>query len=213
MRTPNSRKTRIRHPWAKFSEEHAMTSTKRYFSKLWAVAVVPVGLCCFACDRKDDTNRNIEAARDETRAPEKVEQSPTPVNPPPNTPTPTPVPATTVPTAGEARATAELKAVDGQEVEGKATFYETADGVRVIAEIEDAKPGKHGFHVHETGDCSDIKGKSMGGHFAPDHHQHALPAEGGTKHLGDLGNVEVNEKGDARVEITIAGANLEPNDP
>jgi len=180
---------------------------------------VPVGLCCFACDRKDETNKHIESARDETRASEKVEQSPTPVNPPPNTPTPTPVPPAADPEAkapsltDEAQATAELKAANGEDLEGKAKFYTTADGVRLVAEIEDATPGKHGFHVHEKGDCSNIKGKSMGGHFSPEKHDHALPTEAGTKHLGDLGNVEVNDQGNGRVEITIPGANLEPNSP
>jgi Cu/Zn superoxide dismutase len=48
----------------------------------------------------------------------------------------------------------------------------------------------------------------MGGHFSPEKHDHALPAEPGAKHLGDLGNVVVDDKGDGRVEITVAGANL-----
>lgn len=187
-----------------------MIRTKWVLSRVGVVAVLPIGLCSFACDRKDDAN---EGKRDETQVSAKAEQSPTPVNPPPNTPTPTPVPAATVPAADEAQATAELKAADGEKVEVEAKFYATADGVRVVAEIEDAKPGKHGFHVHETGDCSDIKGKSMGSHFSPAKHEHALPTEAGTKHLGDLGNVEVSEKGDGRVEITVPGANLQPNDP
>lgn len=189
-----------------------MIRTEDFLSKLCAVTLLPVGLCCFACDRKDAAN-DSEATRDEARVPEKVEQSPTPVNPP------TPVPATTVPgtkapgLTDEAQATAEFKAAAGEDVKGKARLYATADGVRIVAEMEDAKPGKHGFHVHEKGDCSDIKGKSMGAHFSPEAHQHALPTEAGVKHLGDLGNVEVNDKGDGRVEITIPGANLEPGNP
>jgi Cu-Zn family superoxide dismutase len=52
----------------------------------------------------------------------------------------------------------------------------------------------------------------MGSHFSPEEHEHALPHEAGTKHLGDLGNVVVDDKGDGRVEIVVPGATLVPND-
>src|SRR5690606_31054686 len=87
-------------------------------------------------------------------------------------------------------AKAELKAAEGQDIEGNVELFSTADGVRIVAEVEDATPGKHGLHIHERGDCSNIMGESMGGHFAPEKQQHALPAEGSDRHLGDLGNIE-----------------------
>ncbi len=115
--------------------------------------------------------------------------------------------------ATKERAEAELKAADGQKIEGEVEFFASDNGVRIVAELEDAPPGKHGLHVHEKGDCSDIEGKSMGSHFAPAGHQHALPGEAAERHLGDLGNVEINDKGDGRLEITLEKANLKANDP
>jgi Cu-Zn family superoxide dismutase len=71
-----------------------------------------------------------------------------------------------------------------------------------------------GVHIHEKGDCSDIAGKSMGSHFAPEGDKHALPSEEAedVRHLGDLGNLEVGQDGKGRLEATIAGATLKSGD-
>lgn len=108
----------------------------------------------------------------------------------------------------ETRAEAELTAVPGAQIGGKATFIEEPGGVRVVLEIENAPPGKKGVHVHERGDCSDIQGQSMGPHFAPKLEQHALPAEGEDHHLGDLGNIVVSDDGTGRLEIKAVDATL-----
>jgi len=110
------------------------------------------------------------------------------------------------------RAEAELTAAEGAEVEGKATFTQEPDGVRVVLELDDAPPGPKGVHVHTRGDCSDIKGESMGPHFAPKLEQHALPSEGDARHLGDLGNIVVEDDGDGRLEIKVPDATLKPDD-
>lgn len=110
------------------------------------------------------------------------------------------------------RAEAALESADGQDIEGEVKFYAATNGVRIVAKIEDAKPGKHGFHIHEKGDCSDIAGKSMGHHFAPEGHQHALPEEGSRRHLGDLGNIEVDQNGNGHFEMLLTEANLKPGD-
>ena len=110
------------------------------------------------------------------------------------------------------RAEAELTAAEGAKVEGKATFTQEPDGVRVVLELDDAPPGRKGVHVHTLGDCSDIKGQSMGPHFAPKVEHHALPSEGDARHLGDLGNIVVEDDGDGRLEITVPDATLEPGD-
>ena len=164
-----------------------------------------------SCDTdRDRTTESVEEAREEAReAPATVDTtSPTPVNPPT-----TSSETARAGGAAELKAEADLKAADGQKIEGDVKFYDNGTGVRIVAELEDAKPGKHGFHVHEKGDCSNITGESMGGHFAPEGHEHALPEEQGERHLGDLGNVEINQDGEGRLEMTVEKANLKPNDP
>lgn len=110
------------------------------------------------------------------------------------------------------RAEAQLTSADGQEIDGKAIFTQEPDGVRVVLELDDAPPGPKGVHVHTKGDCSDIKGESMGPHFAPRLEQHALPSEGDERHLGDLGNIVVEDDGDGRLEIKVPDATLKPDD-
>lgn len=109
-------------------------------------------------------------------------------------------------------AEADIKGAEGKEIEGEAKFKSTDGGVRVSVDVENAPPGSKGIHIHEKGDCSDIPGKSMGSHFAPDGHDHALPNQG-VRHLGDLGNIPVGEDGKGHLEIIIAGANLKEGDP
>jgi Cu-Zn family superoxide dismutase len=116
------------------------------------------------------------------------------------------------PTGEVTRAEAELTTAEGAKLEGKATFTQEPDGVRVVLELDDAPPGPKGVHVHMKGDCSDIKGESMGPHFAPNVEQHGLPSEGEARHLGDLGNIVVEDDGDGRLEIKVPAATLKPDD-
>lgn len=90
---------------------------------------------------------------------------------------------------------------------GDAKFYERDGKVRVKVRISDAPAGPHGIHVHERGDCSDLKRKSMGAHFDPDHHQHGLPRSA-KRHLGDLGNIEVDKEGRGELDISVDKATL-----
>ena len=109
------------------------------------------------------------------------------------------------------RVETKLETSPATELDAKASFEETADGVTIVLNVENAKPGMQAVHVHEIGDCSDIPGKSMGEHFAPDHQEHALP-EQEKRHLGDLGNIEIGQDGKGKLEILAPRASLKPND-
>ena len=54
----------------------------------------------------------------------------------------------------------------------------------------------HGFHVHEAGDLTD-KCSSMCAHFNPYGNTHGCPGMS-KRHVGDLGNIKTNNKGDAK---------------
>jgi superoxide dismutase, Cu-Zn family len=88
---------------------------------------------------------------------------------------------------------------------------EPGGGVRVVADVTGAKAGKHGFHIHETGDCSAPDYKSAGGHFNPTGAVHAC-APTDPRHAGDFGNIEVGPNGTGHMEmvapnLTFEGAN------
>src|SRR5215470_13680587 len=73
------------------------------------------------------------------------------------------------------KAIAMLHSTAGNNVSGTVTFTGVADGVHVHAEIAGLTPGKHGFHVHEFGDCSAADASSAGAHFNPTNQPHAGP--------------------------------------
>lgn len=99
------------------------------------------------------------------------------------------------------KAVAVLHPTKGNNVEGTVTFTKTSDGVKMVADVTGLTPGKHGFHIHEYGDCSSPDGKSAGGHFNPAKSPHAghdmMP-----RHVGDLGNIEADSSGKAHLELT-----------
>ena len=108
-------------------------------------------------------------------------------------------------------AVAVLSPAQGQKVAGQVSFTEQTEGVRVTAVITGLTPGPHGFHIHEKGDCSAAGFSSAGGHFNPTAKKHGAPTDQ-EQHLGDLGNLEANQQGEARYErvvnwLTFKGTN------
>jgi len=99
------------------------------------------------------------------------------------------------------KAIAVLHSTSGSSVTGTVTFTASGDSVKVVADISGLTPGKHGFHIHEFGDCSSTDGKSAGGHFNPTNHQHGAP-DATDRHEGDLGNIEADASGKVHLDIT-----------
>jgi Cu-Zn family superoxide dismutase len=98
--------------------------------------------------------------------------------------------------------TASANMIDLEENEvGTVTFNSTRSGMlHVVVELTGLPPGPHGFHVHETGDCSIADGfGTAGGHYAGDH-SHGVQSDDGP-HPGDFPNIHVADNGVAKLEI------------
>lgn len=97
-------------------------------------------------------------------------------------------------------ATAALSGAEGTS-HGMVTFTQNGDTTTVTADVAGAPPGLHGFHVHETGECTPPDFTSAGGHFNPTGAIHGAPTDA-EHHAGDLGNVQVAEDGSGRLDLT-----------
>lgn len=97
------------------------------------------------------------------------------------------------------KAIAVLHPTKGNNVTGVVTFVKGPDGIKVTAHIIGLTPGKHGFHIHEFGDCSSDDALSSGGHFNPSNMQHGAPTAG-QRHAGDFGNITADSTGTANFE-------------
>src|SRR6266581_3960926 len=109
------------------------------------------------------------------------------------------------------RAIAVLHPIEGNKVSGTVTFTEVADGVQVHAEITGLTPGKHGFHVHEFGDCTTADASSAGAHFNPTKQPHAAP-DATARHVGDMGNIEADTSGAAKLDYLDHNMSLSNDD-
>ena len=98
------------------------------------------------------------------------------------------------------KAAAVVYPLSASGVTGVVAFAKADGGVKVSVKLAGLKPGTHGFHIHEFGDCSAADGTSAGGHFNPTGDPHAGPKDD-KRHEGDMGNIEADKDGmvDARV--------------
>jgi Cu-Zn family superoxide dismutase len=103
---------------------------------------------------------------------------------------------------GATSAHAELTPASGSEVHARARLTPMAGGVHLELDAQGLKPGVHGFHIHEVGDCSAPDASSAKGHFNP-----AGAAHG--HHAGDLPDLSTDASGNGRVLADLAGLSLE----
>ncbi|KAI4504458.1 hypothetical protein M0802_000008 [Mischocyttarus mexicanus] len=122
--------------------------------------------------------------------------------------------AVTVVIAKERVAVVRLMSFDLSErnVTGNITITQSLPNgpVKLTGKVSGLTKGLHGFHVHEKGDI--IEGcTSTGAHFNPENNVHGAP-EDTIRHVGDLGNIEANDKGEAIIDITDTVISLDgPN--
>ena len=93
---------------------------------------------------------------------------------------------------------------EGSAITGVAMLVEIPSGLKVIVQVANVPPGKHGLHIHRYGSCAE-QGNGAGGHYNPAGVKHGfLPTDGfAGAHAGDFGNLEVNENGLGALELTI----------
>jgi len=101
------------------------------------------------------------------------------------------------------KAMAVLHPTQGNKVEGTVTFMKERNGIRVMAQVIGLKPGLHGFHIHEFGDCSPPDARNAGDHFNPAKMPHGGPTSE-KKHVGDLGNIEAGENGVGKYDAVVS---------
>ncbi len=86
-------------------------------------------------------------------------------------------------------------------VVGKAVFTQIGDNIKLVVSLANASAGEHAVHIHATGDCSAPDGTSAGGHWNPTGVAHGKWGEG-EFHLGDIGNMTVDDQGMGKIELT-----------
>jgi Cu-Zn family superoxide dismutase len=106
---------------------------------------------------------------------------------------------------------AEIKDA-GANVVATAELQPTGAGVWIKLQATVLPAGVHGFHIHETGECSPPDFTSAGDHFDPADTEHGFLAEMGP-HAGDMPNIHVPESGELTVEIINPMVVLEPGHP
>ncbi len=96
----------------------------------------------------------------------------------------------------------------GKIATGSILFFQMGNTVEIKGYLSGLKPGKHGMHIHQNGNCSD-KAKNFqlaGPHFNPKDVKHGSLKKG---HTGDLGNIIADKRGIAQFSIKTDKFTLE----
>lgn len=110
--------------------------------------------------------------------------------------------ASTIPAA-----VAHVAGASGSLVSGTLALVPLHGGLRVTGDIGGLAPGSHGFHIHQTGDCTAADAASAGGHFNPTGSGHGR-AGTATHHAGDIDNIVADASGVAHVDVQLRGVSL-----
>ena len=94
-------------------------------------------------------------------------------------------------------------------VSGTVMLEDTPQGLKIDADITQAPPGEHAFHIHEKGSCADMA-KAAGSHYNPAGHPHGDALKDGIAktHAGDFGNLTVDSSGHGSLHAVVPGLSL-----
>ena len=156
-----------------------MRQTTAHLPATALVAVLALVLCLGACTSVDEAGATKEVpastplTKDDDVQDFSVEATTTPI-----------------PEGAATLAMASMVPTSGSDAQGLIVFDPVDDDLIVRVEVTGLDPGRHGFHIHENGDCSAVDGSSAGEHFDPD----------GSK-AGDLDDLDSDAAGSAFVDI------------
>ena len=107
-------------------------------------------------------------------------------------------------------AVAVVYSASGSTCKGLVRITQNDSSIKISADIEGLTPGsKHGFHIHEFGDCSAPDASSAGTHFDPVQTKHHGMPNDKMSHAGDMGNIEADANGKVHFELTLDGASID----
>lgn len=95
-----------------------------------------------------------------------------------------------------------IKAVcvlNNNNIKGVIYFEEVGRKTRIYGKVSGLKPGLRAIHIHEAGDLTDGC-TSACAHYNPFGKEHGGP-HNNERHVGDLGNLEVDKKGEAKIDL------------
>lgn len=98
------------------------------------------------------------------------------------------------------RAEADLDTVGKAELDATARFEERPEGVAVLINVEDAKPGTRSVRIYDSESCDDLDEKKLG-----------KPLDTTIKH-GSLGSVKIGPSGKGTLETIAPSSTLKDDD-
>jgi Cu-Zn family superoxide dismutase len=101
---------------------------------------------------------------------------------------------------------ADILNAQGQKI-GTAQVRPSGSGVRIDVNVSQLKPGLHGIHVHNVGNCEGPDFTTAGPHFNPTSKKHGKDNPEGP-HAGDLLNLRVNAGGVGKASLLDPNATL-----
>lgn len=112
--------------------------------------------------------------------------------------------------SGPSKAHGTFRAKAGSDVSGTVHLEQVGSVVTLTVDVQGAKPGPHGLHIHAKGDCTAPDFSSAGGHFNPTNAPHACPPTE-PRHAGDFGNIEIGADGTGHLRAQSDHISLAPS--